>query len=152
MFPSCAKICLVFLFVSFISGCNEKEQSVGRYGMLNDGTPEYSAVLFIRSIYEDDNLDTAISLSTDRLARILKNYHTNRNIQRHLLNLRYDTVEITPQSSNRVGLSEFAEKATITVFLTGMYNGDKIEDMRSLDLVKEDGSWKVTRIHPDHFM
>lgn len=152
MLSSCAKLCVAFLFIGLISGCEKQIENVDRYGMVNDGTPEYSAVVFIRSIYEDDNIDVAVSLSTDRLARILKKYHSNRNIQRHLFNLRYDTVAITPQSSNRVGRSEFAKKATITVFMSGMYDGDKIEDIRSLDLVNEDGVWKVSSIHPDHFM
>ena len=152
MLSSYTRYFVTFLFIIFLTGCEEQDKEVGPYSMLNKGTPEYSAVQFIRSIYEDDDLDVAISLSSDRLGRILKKYHTNRNVQRHLFNLKYDTVVITPQSSNRVGRSEFAEKATITVFLSGMYDGDKIEDMRSLDLINEDGEWKVSRIHPDHFM
>lgn len=145
-----------FLFIAFsllfLSACEEKEVGIGRYGMLDESTPEYSAVTFLQSVYEGDNLDVAIDLSTERLARILKKYHTNRNVQRHLLNLKYDSVVITPQSADRVGRTEFAEKATITVFLSGMYDDDKIEDIRSLDLVNEGGKWKVARIHPDHFM
>lgn len=142
----------IMFSVLCLAACGEKEEGMGRYGMLADSTPEYSAVTFLKSVYEDDNLDVAISLSSDRLARILTNYHSNRNVQRHLLNLKYDTVIITPQSGNSVGRSEFSEKATVTVFLSGMYDDDKIEDLRSLDLIKEDGMWKVSQIHPDHFM
>ena len=146
-------LCAVLFSVLFLAGCEEeKEEGMGRYGMLADSTPEYSAVTFLRSVYEDENLDVAISLSSERLARILTNYHSNRNVQRHILNLKFDTVVITPQSSNSVGRSEFAEKATITVFLSGMSGGDKIEDLRNIDLIKEDGTWKVSQIHPDHFM
>lgn len=145
--------CLLCL-VLFLSGCGDKkkEEGVGRYGMLDEGTPEYTAVKFMRSIYSDDNLDTAIEVSTDKMARILTRYHTNRNVQRHLLNLKYDTVEITPQESRRVARSEFAETSTITLFMSGTYNNDKIEDIRSIDLIKEGGDWKVEKIHPDHFM
>ena len=73
-------------------------------------------------------------------------------INKAFFRLKYDTVIITPQSGNSVGRSEFSEKATVTVFLSGMYDDDKIEDLRSLDLIKEDGMWKVSQIHPDHFM
>ena len=45
----------------------------------------------------------------------------------------------------------YIEKSTITVFLSGQYDNDKVEDIRSLDLEKIDGEWKVTKIHPDHF-
>lgn len=143
----------IIVLLTLLSGCNqEKGENLGRYGMLDEGTPEYTAVIFLQSIYEGENVDTAIKVSTESLARIINRYRTNRNVQRHLLNLRYDTVEIKPQSANRVGRSEFAEKATITVFLSGMLEDDKIEDIRSLDLVRENGDWKVARIYPDHFM
>lgn len=134
-----------------LSGCEKKEKGVGRYGMLDENTPEYVTVAFLRSIYEDDNLNTAISLSSESLARVLRRYHTNGNAQRHLINLKYDTVELVPQSANDVGRNQYAKKSTITVFFSGMYNDDKIEDLRSIDLEKIDGEWKVTKVHPDHF-
>ena len=106
----------ILLSVLCLAGCGEKEEGMGRYGMLADSTPEYSAVTFLKSVYEDENLDVAISLSSDRLARILTNYHSNRNVQRHLLNLKYDTVVITPQSGSSVGRSEFSKKQPLRYF------------------------------------
>ncbi|NDV92885.1 hypothetical protein GTH32_17090 [Alteromonas sp. 345S023] len=144
-------ILISFITLLFLSGCDKKEKGVGRYGMLDENTPEYVTIAFLRSIYEDDNLDTAIALSDESLARILTRYHTNGNAQRHLINLKYDTVELTPQSNNDVGRNQYAEKSTITVFFSGMYDGDKIEDIRSIDLKKIDGEWKITKVHPDHF-
>ncbi|MCU7554031.1 hypothetical protein OCL06_05405 [Alteromonas sp. ASW11-19] len=135
-----------------LTGCGKKEEGVGRYGMLDENTPEYTAVRFMRSIYLESDIDVAVSLSTPRLARVLKKYHTNRNVQRHLLNLKYDSVAITPESSNSVGRSEFSEQATITLFFTGHYNDNKIEDLRRVDLIRMNGDWKVEKIHPDHFM
>ena len=64
----------------------------------------------------------------------------------------FDSITVTPQSAGQVGRSEFSEKSTITVFLSGNYNGDKVEDLRSLDLIKEDGEWKVNKIHPDAYL
>lgn len=137
----------------FLAACDKKQDDgLGRYGMLDESTPEYTTVTFLRSVYEDDNLDRAIALSSEKMSRILTRYHSNRNVQRHLLNLRYDTVIITPQNSGGVGRSEFSETSTITVFLSGMYGDDKIEDLRSIDLVKEDGEWKVNKIHPDTYL
>lgn len=141
-----ALVCLV------LTGCQKKEEGVGRYGMLDDNTPEFAAVRFMRSIYLETTIDVAVSLSTPKMARILQKYHTNRNVQRHLLNLKYDSVTITPEGGDRVGRSEFSEKATITLFFSGQYNDDKIEDLRQIDLVRMNGEWKVAKIHPDHFL
>ena len=135
-----------------LAGCQKKEEGIGRYGMLDDNTPEFAAVRFMRSIYAEPDISVAVSLSTPKMARILERYHTNRNVQRHLLNLKYDTVTITPEGGDRVGRSEFAEKATITMFFSGFYNDDKIEDLRQVDLVRMNGDWKVEKIHPDHFL
>jgi hypothetical protein len=148
------KLYIVFWLTALLvlSACGEKEKGIGRYGMLDESTPEYTAVAFLNSVYEDDNLDRAISLSSEKMTRILKRYHTNRNVQRHLLNLKYDTVIVTPQTSGSLGRTEFAEKSTITVFLSGMYGDDKIEKLRSLDLIKEDGDWKINKIHPDTYL
>lgn len=146
LFGFIALVCLV------VTGCSKKEEGIGRYGMLDDNTPEYAAVRFMRSIYLEPSIDVAVSLSTPKMARILRKYHANRNVQRHLLNLKYDSVTITPEGGDRVGRSEFAEKATITLFFSGQYNDDKIEDLRQIDLVRINGNWKVAKIHPDHFL
>lgn len=143
-------VCFVALFTT---GCKKDEEpGLGRYGMLDKGSPEYTAVTFMRSVYEDDNIDVAISLSTSRLARILERYHTNRNVQRHLLNLKYDKVTVTPQGSTSVGRNEYSERSTISLFFSGYYGDDKIEDLRSVELVREDGDWKVSKIYTDPFM
>ena len=86
------------------------------------------------------------------MARMLKRYRTNRNVQRYIVNLRYDTVTITPQGGNGVGRSEFSESAKVTLFFSGMYGDDKVEDLRTVNMIREDGQWKVDRIAPDHFM
>ena len=150
---TCKWFTLLGMFtVLMLTACGKKEEGIGRYGMLDKSTPEYTTVMFLKSIYEEDNLDKAISLSSDKMARLLTRYHTNSNAQRHLLNLKYDTVEITPQAAGKIGRSEFSEKSTITVFLSGTYGEDKIEDLRSIDLIKEDGEWRVNKIHPDTYL
>ena len=126
-------------------------EGAGKYGMMDPNTPEFAAVKFFESIYLEDNLDGALSFSTDRMARLLRSYHTNRNVQRHVLNLTYDTVEIMPDSGDNVGRNEFAEAAVITLFFTGHSNGDKVDDLRVVDLVRENGKWKVDKVRADMF-
>ena len=143
-------LCLAGLLTILI-GC-EKEERIGRYGMLDENTPEYTAVMFIRGVYSDDSIDRAVNISTDRLARILKRYHTNNNVQRHLFNLKYDTVEVTPQTGQSVGRNEYSDSAVVTLFFSGQYNGDKVEDLRTLELLKVNGRWKVDKVQADPFL
>ena len=143
-------LCLAGLLTLLI-GC-EKEERIGRYGMLDENTPEYTAVMFIRGVYSDDSIDRAVSISTDRLARVLKRYHTNNNVQRHLFNLKYDTVEVTPQTGQSIGRSEYSDSAVVTLFFSGQYNGGKVEDLRTLELLKVNGRWKVDKVQADPFL
>lgn len=143
-------LCLAGL-LTLLSGC-EKEERIGRYGMLDENTPEYTAVMFIRGVYSDDSIDRAVNISTDRLARVLKRYHTNNNVQRHLFNLKYDTVEVTPQTGQSIGRSEYSDSAVVTLFFSGQYNGDKVEDLRTLELLKVNGRWKVDKVQADPFL
>lgn len=143
---------LSFLLLLALTGCNkEKDEGVGRYGMLDDGTPQYTAVRFMQSIYDDPNIDRALSLSSERLARVMKRYHTNRNVQRNVIGIMYDSVVVSPEGSDSVGRSEFAKEATIHLFLSGFYGEDKIDEIRTLELVKEDGNWRVDDVLPDKF-
>lgn len=143
---------IIALITLLLTACGEKEKGLGRYGMMDENTPEFAALAFMKSIYEGENINRAVELSTDSMARILTRYHTNRNVQRHIINLRYDNVSIVPQGANRVGRNEYADNATVTLFFSGMYNDDKIEDLRTVKMIRDDGQWKVDRINPDHFM
>lgn len=146
------KLGVIMLFSVLLFSCGKQEKGLGRYGMLADNTPDYAAVTFMDCIYNDKNIDRALALSSESMARILSRYHSNRNVQRHIINLRYDEVTITPQGSNKIGRNQYADEATVTLFFTGFYNDDKIEDLRTVKLIREDGYWKVDRIDPDHFM
>ena len=135
-------------------GCSDvkRGEGVGKYGMMAENTPEYAAVMFMYGIYRDPNLDLALSLSSERMKRLLNNYRTNRNAQRHLIGLMYDTVQVNPDSGDSVGRTEFSESADVTVFLTGMYQDDKIDELRTIKLIKERGDWKVDKIETDPFL
>ncbi|WP_051275274.1 hypothetical protein [Aestuariibacter salexigens] len=147
------------LFISLIccvllAACSEYKagEGAGKYGMMDPNTPEFAAVKFFESIFLDDNLDGALEFSTERMQRLLKSYHTNRNVQRHVLNLSYDSVEIMPDSGDNVGRNEFAKSAVITLFFTGYYNDDKIDDLRTVELIRESGKWRVDEVRADPFM
>ena len=142
------------LLILIITGCSDvkRGEGVGEYGMMAENTPEYTAVMFMYSLYREPNLNTAMELSSERMKRLLNNYRTNRNAQRHLIGLSYDTVEINPDGGDTVGRTEFAQKAEVTVFLTGFYQEDKIDELRTVKLIKEGGDWKVNDVEVDQFL
>lgn len=144
----------LIIVMLFIAACGEvkRGEGVGKYGMMADNTPEYAAVMFMYGIYRDPNLDLALSLSSERMQRLLNNYKTNRNAQRHLVGLMYDSVEVNPDSGDSVGRSEFSESADVTVFLTGIYQDDRIDELRTIKLIKDGGDWKVDKIETDPFL
>ncbi|WP_100657389.1 hypothetical protein [Alteromonas flava] len=142
----------LMLFTLF--ACSEVKQGegVGKYGMMADNTPEYAAVMFMHSIYRDPSIDAALALSSERMSRLLNNYRTNRNVQRHVIGLMYDQVEVSPEGSDSVGRTEFADSAEVTLFFTGFYNDDKIDELRTVELIKVRGDWKVDKIEADPFL
>lgn len=141
-FPRLSFLVLV-LFTVF--ACKDDNLRVGKYGMMDPNVPEYAAVEFFDYLYHDDNLDKALTKASPNLARLIKSYNTNKNVQRHILNLRYDTVEITPHSTG-AGRNQFAKETKIFVYFEGKFNGELIKDMRIVDLVRIDDNWKVDKI------
>lgn len=134
-----------FLVLGLLTGCGDNKESVkaGKYGMMGSDTPQYNAVLFLRAIYNEDKLDKAVSLSTQRYGRILKGYHTNKSVQRQVFNLRLDSMEAEPVSGGSLLFNERMEKAEIEMKITGEYNRDKVFELKTLSMVKVSGDWKV---------
>ncbi|MFT4654414.1 MAG: hypothetical protein ACJA0G_001457 [Kangiellaceae bacterium] len=134
---------LVVLFL--LTGCNDSKEVVkaGRYGMMGNDTPQYNAVLFLRAIYNEDKLDKAVSLSTERYGRILKGYHTNKSVQRQVFSLRLDSMVAEPVSGGSLIFNERIKEAEIQMKIIGEYNNDRIFELKTLSMVKVNGDWKV---------
>ncbi|KXI30795.1 hypothetical protein [Paraglaciecola hydrolytica] len=139
------KLSLFLLLVTALLGCGDEKPRVGKYGMMDPNIPEYAAVEFFDHIYHDENLTEALKLASPSLERLIKSYNTNKNVQRHILNLRFDKVEITPHAGS-AGRNEFSKETKIFVFFEGQLNGNVIKDMRIVDLVRIDDKWKVDKI------
>lgn len=139
----------LFLSIFLLAGCGSGEDEVkaGKYGMMSNDTPQYTAVLFLRAIYNEDNLNKAVALSTERYGRILKGYHTNKSVQRQVFNLRLDDMVTEPVSGGSLLFNERLETAEIEMKITGNYNGDKIYELKTLSMVKIKGDWKVKDVN-----
>jgi hypothetical protein len=137
-------ISFVLLFAILFSACNEDNANNGngKFGMLDKGLPEYAAIQFFDEIYHSKSLDGAIKISTPKMERLLRSYHTNKGVQKHILNMRFDKVKIQP-STRRAGRNEFAKDAKISLFFEGQLNGNIFKDMRTVELIKIGNDWKI---------
>jgi hypothetical protein len=142
------KVILLCLVTLTVTACNKPEREIkaGRYGMMSDETPQYAALVFIMVIYEDDNLDSALKMSTDKFARLLKSYHTTSGVQRHILNLRLTQMTVEPVSGGFEGITEYKKEATVDVKIIGTYNHKKITELKTISMVKESGDWKIAGV------
>lgn len=139
----------------FLQACDSGPKAgkgAGKYGMMDDNTPDYAAVAFFQHIYQDKKLTAALKLSTPRLAKVLKAYHTNRNVQRHVFNLVFDEVVIQPDTGNTIGRNEFAKSAVVTLFFSGTRNGDRYEDIRVIEMVRQNKTWLVDKVRADKYL
>jgi hypothetical protein len=141
------KIIFIFILTVFFSGCDKSltKQGGGKFGMLNSGNPEYAAIEFFEHIYRDKGLEGAIKFSSPKMERLIRSYHTNKGVQNHLLNMRFDKVSITSKTRS-AGRNEFAKKAQISLFFEGELNGNILKDIRIVKLVKADKNWTVDEV------
>jgi hypothetical protein len=141
------KVSFILIFAVLLSACEKAppKQGGGKFGMLNNGNPEFAAIEFFEHIYRSNGLEGAIELSTPKMGRLLRSYHTNKGVQKHVLNMRFDTVTIQPKSRS-AGRNEFAKDAQISLFFEGELDGDILKDMRLVELVKVGKDWKVDEV------
>ncbi|ABG41034.1 putative lipoprotein [Paraglaciecola sp. T6c] len=138
----------IALLLSFfaLSACDDTTKTgAGKYGMMDTNIPEYAAVQFFSHIYEDDNIEGALDFASPKMARLMKSYRINRNVQRHVLNMAYDKVEIKPNATN-AGRNEFAKEASVALFFEGTLNGEIVKDLRTVKLVRIKKAWKVDEV------
>jgi len=143
------------MLLAILAGCDsasDKKDGGGKFGMMDTNTPEYAAIDFFDHIYNDKKLDNALAMSTPKMAKLLRSYHTNRNVQRHVFDLVYDEVEIQPEPGNSFGRNEFAESATVTLFFSGTLHDDKIEDIRVIEMVRVKNKWFVDLVKADKYL
>ncbi|MGS2720192.1 hypothetical protein [Paraglaciecola aestuariivivens] len=147
---SIVHLAYLILITLLISACEptKPKQGGGKFGMLDDGIPEFAAIEFFNQIYHSPNIDGALKLSTPKMQRLLRSYHTNKGVQKHVLNMRFDKVAIQP-STRSAGRNEFAKKAKIALFFEGELDGDILKDMRVVRLVKMDDEWRVDEVSFD---
>ncbi|BBN81359.1 hypothetical protein PA25_13440 [Pseudoalteromonas sp. A25] len=117
----------------------------------DEGNPSYAATVYFDALYNKDNINIALEHATPRLARIMRSYGTASQFTRNLVNMQFDEVTIEVDMTNASLREQYGDKAKVNLVFTGYLNGDKVDDMRSVQMLRKKGKWYVDKINPDPF-
>lgn len=138
---------IILSFVVLFSACS-KENKNKIYDLDN---PEVVAIEFFNALYNEKNIKKAASVCSPRLSRIIMHYQSPKAVARHLFNMSYDKVDITPDDSGVKVREQFKNSAEITVYFDGYYQNDRIKDVKRLLLVQIDNKWIIEKKLKDPF-
>lgn len=142
------KIFLIMLCV-LVMGCNDKSKSEKQY--INNDRPGDTAKAYFDALYNQKDLQKAMTMAMPQLSRIMESYGTAKQFSRSIMNLQYDEVVLEIDMSNSSLREQYGDKAKINVIFTGYLNGKKIDDMRSVNMLKIRGKWYIKEILADPY-
>ncbi|MEO2266512.1 hypothetical protein V1358_04145 [Pseudoalteromonas sp. YIC-656] len=130
----------------FLSACGQSDNITG-----DPNSPGYVATQYFYALYNHNDLEGAAEHASPKLARIMRSYGTASQFARNLVNMQFDEVTIELDRTEMSVRQQFGNKATINLIFTGQFQGKKVDDMRSVKMVKEGGRWMITEIVADPF-
>ncbi|RUO65476.1 hypothetical protein SAMN06297229_1115 [Pseudidiomarina planktonica] len=138
----------LFMIMSLviISGCMESDQP-----FMKGREPEIVTKDFFEAIYNERDLEAAQKISSDSLASLLGSYGTVNGVQRHLLNRYYDNVDITIDTTSMRPFMDRQDSMRINVLMTGEYDGDMLDELRSVKIIQVNDRWYVDEILDDPY-
>jgi hypothetical protein len=139
------KILLITSLFSLFS-CDNKDDPISELD-----NPELVTIAFFNALYNEKDIKKAASVCSPKLARIILHYKSSKAVARHLFNLSYDKVEITPDDSGVKVREQFKNKAVITVYFDGTYQNDRLKDVKRISLVQIEDRWVINKILKDPF-
>lgn len=137
---------LILLSSSILSGCGSEDAPKGE-----KNTPGNVATLYFDALYNQNDLNKAMGYATPKMARIMKSYGTAGQFARNLVNMQYDEVVIEVDMTNMSLREQYGDRANINLIFTGYFNGKKIDDMRSVKMMRKKGNWYIEKINADPF-
>ncbi|CAH9058987.1 hypothetical protein PSECIP111951_04093 [Pseudoalteromonas holothuriae] len=137
---------ILVTFVLFLVGCGDSDMPKG-----DESNPGVTATIYFDALYNKNNINMALEHATPRLARIMRSYGTASQFARNLVNMQFDEVTIEIDMTNASLREQYGDKAKINLVFTGSFNGDKVDDMRSVQMLRKKGKWYIDKINPDPF-
>ena len=90
-------------------------------------------------------------MCSPKLARIILHYKSTKAVARHMFNMSYDKVEITPDDSGIKVREQFKDSAVITIYFNGYYQDNNLKDVKRLSLIQVEDKWVIDKILKDPF-
>jgi len=136
---------LLLSMTLIISACGDDNKEI------KTDNPETVAIAFFDALYNEKNVKKAAKVCSPQLSRIILHYKSPKAVARHLFNMSYDKVTASPDGSGVKVREQFKDIAVITVYFDGMYDNQRIKDVKRLSLVQHDGNWVIDKILKDPF-
>lgn len=130
-----------------IFGCGESSKDT----ITNVDNPEVVAIEFFNALYNEQNIKKSASVCSPKLARIILHYKSTKAVARHMFNMSFDNVEITPDDSGVKVREQFKNSAVITVYFDGYYQNNHLKDVKRLSLIQVEDKWIIDKILKDPF-
>jgi hypothetical protein len=138
---------ITFGLILLILGCGESNKDT----IKNVDNPEVVAIAFFDALYNEKNIKKAASVCSPKLARIILHYKSTKAVARHMFNMSYDKVEITPDDSGIKVREQFKDSAVITIYFNGYYQDNNLKDVKRLSLIQVEDKWVIDKILKDPF-
>lgn len=112
-------------------------------------SPEDVAVAFFDALYNENDIDKALTFCSPDLAEEVSQYVTAKNAARRLFNMSYDTVEINAAFGDMNVRQQFANSGQLTILFTGYRQGKLYKDLKSIRMIKKNRTWLIDEFLPD---
>jgi len=141
----------IFLFLllsllTLLTACEQKEEPIR-----DIDNPELVAIAFFNALYNEKDVKKAASVCSPQLARIILHYRSANAVARHLFNMSYDKVEVSPDDSGVKVREQFKNQAIITVYFDGTYQDNRLKDVKRLSIIQLGDRWVIDKILKDPF-
>jgi len=136
---------LAFTLPFFLLGCVDEDN------IAEIDNPELVAVAFFEALYNEKDVEKAASVCSPKLARIIRHYKSPNAVARHMFNMSFDNVVVTPDNSGVKVREQFKDKANITLYFDGLYQEEKLKDVKRIRLIQVDDHWVIDKILKDPF-
>jgi hypothetical protein len=129
-----------------LSACGEDPEEIK-----TTDSPELVSIAFFNALYNEKNVKKAAKVCSPQLSRVILHYKSPKAVARHMFNMSYDSVEISPDDSGVKVREQFKDAAIITLYFDGLYDENRIKDVKRISLIQIDGHWRINKILKDPF-